>query len=405
MGFCTNTTSTIVSLFGINGIKQYEHVCYFTIIDTLLHICICVVTLFQKILPHADVELLESIAVVLITLILSYLTLVFGELVPKRVAQRKAEQLALSLSGLISSISRAFSPLVWLLTASTNGVLRLMGIDPNEQDNEVSEEEIRMMVDAGSEKGTIDRDEQEFIQNVFDFDDLTAGEICTHRTDVELLSTEETMEEWTETIHSTRHTLYPVCEDSPDEVIGILNTKDYFRLSDRSRENVMANAVTSPYFVPENVKTDVLFENMRKGRIGMAVVLDEYGGMVGIVTITDLIEQLVGSLEEEDVNDPDTVGIKKTGEDTWAVSGNAELEELEETTGVPFTSDDFETLTGLVFSVLGTIPPDGKADIDVELPMAFVHITKVNDHQLAECTLRIKHTEQPSHGNGLSIDT
>ena len=348
---------------------------------------------------------LDNAAVIVITLILSYLTLVFGELVPKRVAQRKAEQLALALSGLISGISKAFSPLVWLLTASTNGVLRLLGIDPNEQDDEVSEEEIRMMVDAGSEKGTIDRDEKEFIQNVFDFDDLTAGEICTHRTDVELLSTEESMEEWAKIIHTTPHTLYPVCEDSPDEVIGILNTRDYFRLEDKSRENIMANAVSTPYFVPENVKTDVLFQNMRKGRIAMAVVLDEYGGMVGIVTIRDLIEQLVGSLEEEDDNDPDTVGIKKTGEDTWLVCGNAELEELEETTGIPFTSNDFETLTGLVFSVLGTIPPDGKTDIQVELPMAQVHITQVSDHQLAECTLRIKQTEPLLQKAGQIINT
>ena len=350
-------------------------------------------------------ETLDTAAVVLITLILSYLTLVFGELVPKRVAQRKAEKLALALSGLISGIAKAFSPLVWLLTASTNAVLRLLGIDPNEQDDEVSEEEIRMMVDAGSEKGTIDRDEQEFIQNVFDFDDLTAGEICTHRTDVELLSTEETMEEWAEIIHSTRHTLYPVCEDSPDEVIGIINTKDYFRLEDKNRENVMANAVSTPYFVPENVKTDVLFQNMRKGRIGMAVVLDEYGGMVGIVTIKDLIEQLVGSLEEDDDVDSDTPQIKKTGDDLWNVRGNAELEELEEVTGVHFTSDDFDTLTGLVFSTLGTIPADGKADIQVELPMAIVHITRIKDHQLAECTLKMKHLVQLPDTGSLRIDT
>ena len=170
-------------------------------------------------------------------------------------------------------------------------------------------------------------------------------------------------------------------------------------------ENIMANAVSTPYFVPENVKTDVLFQNMRKGRIAMAVVLDEYGGMVGIVTIRDLIEQLVGSLEEEDDNDPDTVGIKKTGEDTWLVCGNAELEELEETTGIPFTSNDFETLTGLVFSVLGTIPPDGKTDIQVELPMAQVHITQVSDHQLAECTLRIKQTEPLLQKAGQIVNT
>ncbi|HEX3023389.1 MAG TPA: CNNM domain-containing protein, partial [Lachnospiraceae bacterium] len=142
---------------------------------------------------------LNSISVIIITLILSYFTLVFGELVPKRVAMKKAEKLALGMSALVSSISRIFAPIVWLLTTSTNGLLRLLGIDPNEEDEEVTEEEIRMMVDAGSEKGTIDNDEKELIQNVFEFDDLTVEEICTHRTEVSLLWMDESMEQWENT--------------------------------------------------------------------------------------------------------------------------------------------------------------------------------------------------------------
>ena len=217
---------------------------------------------------------LDSIAVVVITLILSYFTLVFGELVPKRVAMKKAEALGLSISGLVSGISIVFKPIVWFLSVSTNAVLRLLGIDPNEADEQVNEEEILMMVDAGSEKGAIDEQEREFIQNVFEFDDLTAEEIAVHRTEVAVLWMEDSMEEWARIIHDSRHTLYPVCQDSADNIIGILNAKDYFRLDDKSRESVVRNAVKEPFFVPETIKADVLFRKMKKTRNIMAIVLE-----------------------------------------------------------------------------------------------------------------------------------
>ena len=221
---------------------------------------------------------LDAVAVVIITLILSYFTLIFGELVPKRVAMRKAEVLALGISGLISAIAGLFAPVVWFLTASTNTVLRLLGIDPDAEDEAVSEEEIRMMVDVGSQKGTIDREEKQFIQNVFEFDDRTAGQIATHRTDLTILWTDESMDEWAATIHNSRFTHYPVCGESADDVVGILNAKDYFRLPEKSREMVMKQAVKPAYFVPDSVRADVLFRNMRNGSHPLAVVLDEYGG-------------------------------------------------------------------------------------------------------------------------------
>lgn len=244
-------------------------------------------------------HVLNTLAVMLITVILSYFTLVFGELVPKRLAMRKTEQLALGMSALVSFISRLFAPIVWLLTVSTNAVLRLLGIDPNAEDEEVSEEEIRMMVDVGSEKGVIDAAEKEMIQNVFEFDDLTVGEFCTHRTEVSLLWQEEDDEQWEKTIRESRHSRYPICGESVDQVVGILNVKDYFRLEDQSRENVLKNAVYPPYFVPEGLSANVLFRQMQLSRNHFAVVLDEYGGMEGIVTMNDLLEQLVGDLEDE----------------------------------------------------------------------------------------------------------
>ena len=314
-------------------------------------------------------DVLDSIAVVVITIILSYFTLVFGELVPKQVAMRKAESLALGLSGLIYGISKIFAPLVSFLTVSTNAILRLFRIDPNAVDDEVGEEEIRMMVDAGSEKGTIDEDEREFIQNVFEFDDLTAEELATHRTDVVALDTEDSMEVWRETIYETRHTRYPVCEGSADNVIGILNAKEYFRLEDQSRENVMEKAVIPAYFVPDTVKADILFRNMKKEKRQLAVVLDEYGGMTGIVTINDLVEQLVGDLGDEE--DEEEKLIEKLDQNTWQVNGSITLEELSEELGVVLKDDEYETLNGLIFDVAGTIPEEGE---DIELPDAGISI-------------------------------
>ena len=331
---------------------------------------------------------LDAVAVVVITLILSYFTLVFGELVPKRVAMKRSEQLALGISGLVSGISTVFKPIVWFLTVSTNAVLRLMGIDPNEAEEEVSEEEIRMMVDAGSEKGAIDEQEKEFIQNVFEFDDLTAAEIATHRTEVTFLWTEDDMDAWAKTIHDSRHTLYPVCDGSADRVVGILNAKDYFRLDSKSRESVMAEAVKEPYFVPATIKADVLLRNMRQSRNSLAVVLDEYGGVVGIVTLSDLIEQLVGDLNEESsqeqVSEPH---IEQMDEDTWTVIGNVELYDIEQALDVDIGLEEVDTFTGLVFNELGMVPGDGDQDIELDFKGLHIHIKRIEEHQIAHATL------------------
>ena len=331
---------------------------------------------------------LDSIAVVVITLILSYFTLVFGELVPKRVAMKKAESLGLGISGLVSGISVVFRPIVWFLSVSTNAVLRLLGIDPNEADEPVNEEEILMMVDAGSEKGAIDEQEKEFIQNVFAFDDLTAEEIAVHRTEVTILWMEDSMEDWAKTIHDSRHTLYPVCQDSADNIIGILNAKDYFRLDDKSRENVMRNAVKDPFFVPETIKADVLFRKMKKTRNIMAIVLDEYGGMVGIITLNDLIEQLVGDLgedtPEEEAAEPH---VEQMNENTWAIIGNVELYDIEQALDVDIGLEEVDTFTGLVFGELDMIPSDGEQDIELDFKGLHIHITRVEDHQIAYATV------------------
>ena len=324
----------------------------------------------------------EKIALILVTLILSYITLIFGELVPKRVAQRKAEKIALALSPTVSFISKLFAPIVWLLTASTNGVLRLLGIDPNQNEEEASEEDILMMVDAGSQSGTIDDDEKEFIQNVFAFDDLTAGELATHRTEVAMLWMDEDMEEWDKTIHENRHTMYPVCHETVDDIVGVLNAKDYFRLASRDRETVMAEAVKPAYFIPEGVKADLLFRNMKKTRNSFAIVLDEYGGMRGIVTTNDLVERLVGSIaddeEHEEEQEPEILALE---DGTWKIRGTAVIGDVEEALGVELSDDDFDTFGGLVFAALGQIPEDGTT-CEVTTDKLEIKVVNVLDHQM-----------------------
>jgi putative hemolysin len=250
------------------------------------------ITLGVKLSP----QVLDTIAVVLITLILSYFTLIFGELVPKRLAMKNAEKLALAVSGLVTVISVVFKPIVSLLTASTNGMLRLLRVDPDSEEDVYSEEEIRMMATAGSQQGTIGEEENEFIQNLFEFDDQRAEEFATHRTKMSVLWADGSTDDWEREIFSSRHSLYPVCRDTTDKVVGILDIKDYFALPERSAEAAMSQAVKEPYFVPDSIKADVLFKRMRDERIRIAVVLDEYGGVTGIVTLSDILELLVGDL-------------------------------------------------------------------------------------------------------------
>ncbi len=336
--------------------------------------------------PTAPLSTINTVSVLLITLILTFFTLVFGELVPKRVAMKNAEKLALGMAGLINGVAKIFAPLVWLLTVSTNGILRLLGIDPNAEDEEVTEEEIRMMVDVGSEKGTIEAQEKEMIHNVFEFDNVSAEDILTHRTQVDILWLDESDEDWAQTIHGTRHSFYPICRDSSDDVVGILDAKTYFRLSDRSRESVMEHAVQPARFVPETIKADDLFLDMKRSRNHFAVVMDEYGGMCGIVTLSDLIEVIVGDIDEQEDDGLPAISLVREG--VWETEGFATLEEIEEATGCSLPTEEFDTLNGLVFSVLNEIPEDGTV-FEVDVAGLHVIVLEMKNHGIERAELSI----------------
>lgn len=350
-----------------------------------------IVALVMKTGWNIPYGVLDAVAVVLITIILSFFTLVFGELVPKRLAMKNSEKLALRLTALVSFISVIFAPIVALLTASTNGILRLFGINPEDNGEEVTEEEILLMVDAGSENGSIEEEEKEIIQNVFEFNDTTAGEIATHRTDIIMLSTEDTAEEWAQAIHDSRHTFFPVYGDSVDNIVGVLNAKDYFRLENKSLDSVIKNAVKPPYLVPETVGADVLLKNMRSRKEYFAIVMDEYGGISGIVTLTDLIGCIVGDIEyaPEDGGEEAAPEIEKIDDITFSVSGLALISDVEKAIDRELSEHDCDTIGGYILSVIGSIPEDGTT-LTTENDIMSVEVTEVRDHRIERATITLK---------------
>ncbi len=336
-----------------------------------------------------DPDAINSLCVLLITIILSFFSIVFGELVPKRMAMKNPQKTALRVAPLLYVVSVIFKPFVWVLTKTTNGILRLLRINPNEQNDAVTEEEIRIMLKDSSDKGEIDSIENELIQNVFEFDDISVLEICTHRKDVHILYTDDSFAEWKKTISQTRHSFYPVCGENADDVVGILNIKRFFRIGCQSIEGAMAQAVEKPYFVPENMKADMLFAEMKKSRNYYAVVVDEYGGTSGIVTMHDLLEVLVGDLNDKD--DVITVDIKRLADGRYQILGSALLEDVAKELELEFEEREYDTFGGYIIGILGTIPEDG-SKLKLETDSLVINIIKIDEHRIEKTIVTKKET-------------
>ncbi len=326
------------------------------------------------------------VCVILITIILAFFNIVFGELVPKRVAMKSAEGVAKKLTGILCFVSVAFKPVVALLSLSTNGVLKLMGISPEDKGEEVTEEDIIMMAEVSKESGNIESGESELIKNIFEFSDLTVGQICTHRKDADILYLDQTETEWAEKIHSTEHTYYPVCGETADDVRGILFTKAYFRLEDKTRENLLKQAIRQPTFVYENTPANKLFEQMKKSKEYFAVVMDEYGGVAGIVTIHDLLEAIVGDMDEKD--ERAEYEILSKGDNVWEIHGLAPYAKVAERLGIEEPEEDYETFSGYVCSLLGSLPDDGTTcKVDVEGMR--IEVLRVEQHCITKMRIRV----------------
>ena len=350
---------------------------------------------------NLPVATLDAIAVVVITLILSYFTLIFGELVPKRLAMKKSESIAMGISGIISGIAVVFRPIVWFLSVSTNLVLRLCGVDPNAEDEEVSEEDIRIQVDAGAQKGVIDRREQRMIENVFDFDDIPIGRFTTHRTEAAILWEEDTPADWEETMQRTRHSIYLVCGRTADEVLGTLSIKDYYVSKDKSHDFVLHNLLKPAVFVPESLRASQLFTRMQQSRVHFAVVLDEYGGTLGIVTMNDLLQQIVGPLENEDVQHaPDE--ITQLSENSWRVLGTTSLTDVERTLGFSLHAEDCDTMSGYILALCGSIPEDGSS-FALSTDALDIQVENTAEHRVESCIITLRHPAVP-HAEDIESD-
>ena len=310
-------------------------------------------------LTAAAADAVHTLSVILITLIISYFTLIFGELVPKRIAMKKSDAVARFTCRVVAFLAAVMRPVIWLLTASTNGVLRLIHIDPNEEDDEVSEEGIRMMVDIGEEKGAIQAGEKEMIENIFEFDNMTAEDVMVHRTDMEMLWVDDTPEEIEATIESTGLSRFPVYEEDADDIIGILSTREWLINSRKSDPKPVRELLRPAYFVPESVRTDKLFRDMQSRKVHLAIVIDEYGGTAGLVTMEDLLEEIVGNIYDE-FDPQEDQEIIPLGENTWRIAGSADLDDVADALDVDFPEEEeSETLGGLVFAQLNVIPEDG----------------------------------------------
>lgn len=335
-------------------------------------------------------ETLETLSIIAITVVLSYFTLVFGELVPKRIAMRSPEKIAFGLCPLISFMSAIFRPLVWLLSASSSLVLKLLRIDPKHVEEEVTEEEILMMVDAGEEDGNIETVEKEMIENIFQFNNTTAADVMIHRTEMTAISVDEDVEEIKKTILESGYSRFPVYKDDVDSIIGVLNTRRFLINMCSDEPLPLEKLIYEPNFVPESVRADLLFRDMQQKNVHMSIVLDEYGGTAGLVTMEDLIEQIVGNIyDETDVPESDD-DIKKLSDDTYRMQGSTALEHIEDELGIDFPDedDDLQTLSGLIFSRFTTIPADGETP-ELDIDRLRIYVEEITEHRVVSAIVTL----------------
>lgn len=332
-------------------------------------------------------ETLNSIMVILITLVLSYFTLVLGELVPKRIAQHSPEKTARLVCPAVSAIKTLLKPIIWVLTVSTNLCLRLFGIKPGEKEDTVTEEEIRILVDIGEESGMIDSSASEMIDNVFEFDNSVARSVMTRAIDVVTVPATATDAEIFEILSESAYSRFPVCGEDINDVVGILCAKDYYldRLS-KAENKPLSELLRPAHFVPETVKCDVLFRDMQENQRHISVVVDEFGAVSGIITLEDLVEEIVGNIYDEydeDEKEEEEKDITPIGENLWRVAGFTELDKLSEVIGFELPEDaDFSTLGGMIMNELSEIPDDGETGIEVETCGLHIKVEKVEDRRI-----------------------
>ena len=337
---------------------------------------------------------MESVWTVVITIVLSYFSLVLGELVPKRIAQNMPEKWAFAAAGIVKFFGALLRPFVWFLTKSTNFVLRLFRIDPNQTDKPVTEEEIRMMVDVGSESGNIEDTEKEMIENVFEFNDKEVSEIMTHRKKIVSLPIDADYDEVMRVAREEKFTRIPVYKDTIDYIIGILHIKDLIGIMPPTEEEPfkLEKFIREPLIVHETRKISSLFGEMKNCGMQMAVIVDEYGGTMGIATIEDMLEELVGNITDEFDDESDEFVKLSNGD--YIVRGDMTLNDLENELDIELTDDEYDTIAGLVISQLDRVPEEKEKPV-VNYKNLRIKVLKVEENAIAKLLIHINPVNLP----------
>lgn len=355
-------------------------------------------TLNVKVLSY---EMMSTASLILITIILSYFTLVLGELVPKRIAMQKPMEVARFACIPVSAISTVVKPAVKFSSLSTNVVLKGLRIDTNEEEDSITEEEIRMMLEIGNTGGTINSDEKEWIDNVFDFSDSSVREIMTHKSEVVGIYEDDSLSEIEEKIHETGYSRYPVYGENDNDIKGILYSKDFFAevyncfakedddlgvVVNKNELNIMDN-LRKPYFIPDSMSSLLLFKNMQKNNTHIAIVINEYGENIGLITMEDLLEEIVGNIYDEyDECDDEDVKISET---TWKIKGSTSLDDLSDKFDIDFPDDlDYDTISGLILEKIQRIPNDGEK-FEIEAFGMKIKVEKVEARKIEEVIITI----------------
>lgn len=337
-------------------------------------------------LPH---NVVDGVSTFLVTLLLSYFSLVLGELVPKKIAMQKAEALAFRFVGILQAIAVVFRPFIALLSVSTNFVMRLLGLNPNDGEQTVTEEEILMMVDAGEEKGVIGENAKDMISNIFDFSDTTVVEVMTHRTDIHAVEDTSSVQDVVHLSMKEGCSRIPVYHEDLDTVVGILYVKDLLRfVVPEASPNVPITQLMRPaYFIPEGKKCSDLFKEMTERKVQIAIIVDEYGGTEGLITMEDLLESIVGNIQDE--YDHEEEEIRKLAENRFTVDGVTPIDEIEDLVGVELPETEYDTIAGLMMERLGRVPSPGEHP-SVTIPPLTLTVGAVSDRRITKILIEKK---------------
>lgn len=312
-----------------------------------------------------------------VVLLLVYVYILLSDLLPRKFANVHLNQFEKPFMSIAKGIQTLCTPFTFFLR-----------LEVEKEQEDYSEEDIYEVINSGG----VEPSQKEFIENLFEFDDTPVEEICTHRSEVVCLYLNDDKETWKKTILENRHTLYPVCDEDNDDVVGILDTRDYFRLDSIEQDNVINKAMDQPFFISQNMKADVLLKEMKIKKVYFAVLLDEYGGMTGIVTLHDIIETLLGEIQEDDdIDEPDP--IQQIDADQFRIYGQADIEDVEKVLGISLEDEDCDTFGGYILNHYGQIPDEG-SHFKVNLDLMDVYVKEVKNHRIGQTIVQIKRNEE-----------